>query len=290
MIKYRIGIIGTENFHAKAFSEQFNKPDSNGNFKYPDFRVTLVYGHYDDQNKLVAETYGASVAESIEEMVKNVDAVMITARDGKFHAEFAKPFIEAGIPAFIDKPFTTDSDTAKELIALAKQKGVPILAGSSLKFIDGVQELKQAVKSSEKVYGGCVSAPVAMDSEYSGFYFYASHLVEMTLEIFGYNPKKVSAVKTDKGICANIFYDDFIVTNQFNDGLYKYGIMANLKEGVLFDGVDDSAAFSKECENFVNMLRLGKMTHTYEEYIIPVFYMNAVEEAYKTGKTVEIKY
>lgn len=290
MIKYRIGIIGTENFHAKAFSEQFNKPDAEGNFKYPDCRVTLVYGHYDDQNKLVAETYGARVAENIEEMVENVDAVMITARDGKFHAEFAKPFIKAGIPAFIDKPFTVDSAEAKELISLAKENNVPILAGSSLKFVDGVLKLKEAVNSSEKVYGGCVSAPVAMDSEYSGFYFYASHLVEMTLEIFGYNPQKVSAVKTDKGVCANIFYDDFIVTNQFNDGLYKYGIMANLKEGVIFDSVDDSEAFKRECENFVNMLHTGKMTHTYQEYITPVFYMNAIKEAYETGKTVEIKY
>ena len=290
MSTYRIGIVGTENSHADGFAKLINLPDENGNMRYPDCRITTVYGHYPEASRKLADTFGIEkIADSIEEMVENVDAVMITARDGKYHYEFAKPFIEAGIPAFVDKPFTVDPKQTAALISLAKEKNVPLCGGSMLKFTDGIKELKEYVQTTEEtVSGGAVVAPVQMESEYSGFFFYSSHLTEMTLEVFGYDPLSVTAVKNKNGVCATINYKDYSVTNHFNDMSSCYGVSVFAKKEMIQKKVELTDAGRRECEDFINMIRTRKMSRSYEEFAIPVYYMNAVKEAYETGKKVDI--
>lgn len=287
---FRIGILGTENSHANQFAKFINQPLEDGSFRYPDCKVTCVYGLYPESNeKVVKESNIDCIAKSIDEMLDKVDAVMVTARDGIYHFPFAKKFIEKGIPAFIDKPFTVDPDEAIEFINLAKEKGTLLNGGSSLKFSKDIIRLKKLAQKSE-VLNGAVFAPIRLNSEYSGFYFYASHLVEMTLEIFGYNPKSVTAECHEKSITATINYDTFSVTNHFNERIDKYAVGICTNEGIELCNVDLSDCALGECDAFVQMLRTGKMYNTYEQLVIPVFYMNAVEKAYKTGEKVIIEF
>ncbi|MBQ7044895.1 MAG: Gfo/Idh/MocA family oxidoreductase [Clostridia bacterium] len=291
MKQFRIGIVGTENSHAHGFTTAFNKADENGNYKYPDFRVTLVYGHYPEENERLVKEFGADkVAENLEEMVANVDAVIVCARDGKFHYEFAKPFIEAGIPAFIDKPFTTNPDEAVALINLAKEKGVPLCGGSMLKFTDNVMDAKAAREKGEReILGGSICAPVILKSEYSGFFFYASHLAEMTLESFGYNPLSVTAKLSKGGVCATVNYENFSVSNQFTENGWNYALSVYTTKELVASAVSLDNAGDREIEEFVQMVRTGHMGNTYEELAFPVFYLNAVKKAYETGEEVKIE-
>ena len=291
MKTFRIGILGTENSHADAFCKLFNQPDENGNLIYPDCHVTLVYGNYPEANeRLVRECGADAIAASIEEMVANVDAVMVTARDGKFHADFARPFIEAGIPAFVDKPFTTDVGEAEALVRLAREKGVPLVGGSSLKYAGGIRELK-AVKEAlgSAVRGGCMSAPLSMVNEYSGFWFYSSHLAEMCMEVFGWQPRAVVATEDHGSVYATVRYADYAVSCNFMDGCGDCYAGSVFAEKTTHRTIDLADIFRCECDAFVDMLHTGKMTHSYEELIAPVRLLAAVKKAYETGKTVEIK-
>ena len=291
--QFRIGVVGTENSHAKEFTSFFNKPNKDGTFIYPDCHVTLVWGHYPEKSEKLVKEFGADkVAENIDEMVKNVDAVMVTARDGKFHAEFARPFIEAGIPAFIDKPFTCDAKEAVELIRLAKEKGVPLCGGSALKHSGDILELKAKVEElGEKTKGGFIAAPLDFCSVYSGFWFYSAHAAEMCLETFGWNPKSVYAQEQNGSVQALVNYENYSVCCSFVNGGYTAytGVLFapdyTERKTVTLDGI-----FQAECSTFAEMLRTGKMEHSYEQLIAPVLFLSAIEESYKTGKKIEIKY
>lgn len=144
MKNYKVGIIGTENSHANAFCKAFNVVKEDGTTAYPDFHVNLVYGDYPEASQKTVDKFKAdAIANNVEQMVEECDCAMITCRDGKFHAKYAKPFIEAGKPLFIDKPFTCDVNEAVELVRLAKEKGVTLCGGSSMKYNPCVLGLKK---------------------------------------------------------------------------------------------------------------------------------------------------
>lgn len=286
---YRIGIIGSENSHAMAFSRIFNGLEKG--IDYPDIRVTAIGGQYPEESQKVFEACGLDfIAEDPKEMLGKVDAVMITARNGAFHPEFARPFIEAGLPAFIDKPFANDGGEALALARLAKKKGVPLVGGSSTKYAWDVQLLKNAVEtgSAGEVFGGDVTAPLNMHNEYGGFYFYASHLAEISMTIFGYDPKSVSAFLQGDNVTAVTRYDRYLVTNHFHNGNYNYSATLYGQNRTLFREIDISLIYRQECENFAHMLRTGEMDQRYEELVLPVFYLGAIEKAWKTGVEQEI--
>ncbi len=287
MTKYRIGILGTENSHADAFCGIFNKAGENGEYAYPDFRVTYVYGNYAEASENLAKKYdGIKIAESVAEMVKNVDAVMVTARDGKYHAAFAKPFIEAGIPAFIDKPFTRDVKEAAELIRIAREKKVPLCGGSSLKYSREIAELKKFA-AEKGVKGGFISAPVSFKNEYGDFWFYSSHLAEMCMEVFGWKPKAVYATENNESVFAVVDYENFSVTCDFiNHGFTAYAGAVFGADGSLLKTVGLEGVEKAETDEFVKMVRTGETVYGYDELAAPVFLLESIIKSYKTGKKI----
>lgn len=281
---FRVGIIGSENSHAMAFSEIFNL---NNKERYPDIQVVAIYGEDQAASEAVRDKCGA-VIMTPEEMLGNVDAVMVTSRDGALHAKYARPFIEAGIPAFVDKPLTRDVEDAVELMRLAKEKGVPIVGGSSLKYPEDLQGLKAVVEQGE-LRGADLAAPVSLVNDYGGFFFYAAHLVEMTMAIFGSNPQKVTAYRTKDAVTATVRFDGFDVTNHFNEGNYHYSATIYTKDQTVFKELDVSKIYQHECDAFARMLRTGEMEQTYEELVMPVAYIAAIEKAYETGEEQKIE-
>ncbi len=279
---YKVGIFGSENSHAAAFIKIF-QDDPN----YADIKVVCVGGMYEESNKKLEERFGVEVVNSPEEMIGKIDAAMITCRDGKYHARYAKPFIEAGLPVFIDKPFTTDTQEALELVELAKEKNVPIVGGSSIKSSYDILMLKNAVETNkEKVLGGTMVAPLSMHNEYGGFYFYSSHLAEMCLNTFGYDAKAVTAIEKNDSVVAMVEYDSYTVSLLFAQACEKYFGQVVNADRIHSREVDISIIYKHECEEFANMLRNGEMKYSYEQLIKPVYLLNAIYKSYTTGKRV----
>ena len=57
--------------------------------------------------------------------------MLVESNDGQVHRDRALPFIEAGLPVWIDKPFACHTKDAIAMVEAAQRKGVPILSASS---------------------------------------------------------------------------------------------------------------------------------------------------------------
>lgn len=287
----RIGILGSENSHADCFAKYFNL-EGEGNRNDPDYRVTAIGGNYPDRSRAVADYYKIDlVVDKPEDMLGKVDAVMVTARDGKFHAEFAEPFVRAGLPVFVDKPFTTDVRGALDLIGLARKSGSLISGGSSVKLSGDAVILKNIVRTkSGSIHGGNVIAPVSVENEYGGFWFYSGHLIETALEIFGTDVKAVTAVRSGGDVTAIMEYPEYCVSLNFVGDCYQsYQATVISKERNYTREIDISLCFNRECEEFVKMIETGVMPQSYEELAFPVVVTAALIESLGTGKRVEVK-
>ena len=98
---YKIAILGCENSHANNFLRVIYKEKL-----VSDVEVVGVYSYDMEAAQKLHEEYGVAVAESYDAFVGKVDGIMITARHGDNHYKYAKPYLDSGIPMYIDKPIT----------------------------------------------------------------------------------------------------------------------------------------------------------------------------------------
>lgn len=74
-----------------------------------------------------------NVCDKMEDMIGNIDAVLLARDDGENHYEMALPFLKAGLPVFIDKPFALSLSDADKMLG-AQQNENQIYTCSSLRF------------------------------------------------------------------------------------------------------------------------------------------------------------
>ena len=276
---YKVAILGCENSHAADFLRVIR--DEN----IQDVQVVGVYSCFPGAGEKLRDEFGVIVADSYDAFVGQIDGLIITARHGDNHYKYAKPYLDSGIPMFIDKPVTITESEAREFMQELKTKAIPISGGSTLKHASYIRELKMLVQSGEKgrVCGGFLRAPMDINSEHGGFYFYAQHLVQMVCELFGYDPKAVRACRNGDQVTCTIRYDNFDVTGVYLEHSYVYYAAVNFERHMEGSVFDLNGAASREFHDFYHILQGKPQTQSYEDFFAPVFIMNALERAMLSG-------
>ncbi len=106
-------------------------PDTVG---IPGARVTHVWTDDPAEAPLVAATaLIPHIVAKPEDVIGAVDAVVIATDDGFDHVRRARPFIEAGLPVFVDKPLATSVEDLRTFIAWEKA-GAQFLSSSGLRY------------------------------------------------------------------------------------------------------------------------------------------------------------
>ena len=283
----RIAILGCENSHANAFLKFIKEKE--------EFSGVLVVGVYSDERaaaEKLREQFGVPVLETYGEAVGKIDGLIITARHGDNHYKYAKPYIDSGIPMFIDKPITISEDEAIEFMRRLRDSGVRISGGSSLKQDVYVRRLKQDAEDrvGGATIGGLVRAPYQSENAYGGFYFYAQHLVEMVCEIFGRFPLSVTAKQNGKQLHVLFHYGDYDCVGLFCDNNYFY-YASRMAESDAQSFVIPSTEdwFYEEFKEFYGILSGVAQTVAYDEFIAPVSIMNAIQRSLSTGTEEPVK-
>ncbi len=290
----RIGILGSDNSHALAFAKLCNLPMENGEYRYPDVRITAIYGNDDDpkHTKDVAEQGAIEfIAEKPEDFIGKVDAVMVVYRKGSLHVPAILPFVEAGYPVWIDKPIAVSVEDINRLREAVERNNTLVTGGSTLKYNYEVQTLQNKVKSGVlgTVTGGAMNFPGDVDSPYDGLFFYGSHLCEMCLTIFGYDVKSVYASKlSHNNICVIAKYEDKQVCLSYQELYQHTAVSVYGTETTATMEIDASFIYRLGFEKWLEMLRTGRMPLCFDDLVQPVYMLNAIQKSIDEGREVTI--
>jgi hypothetical protein len=200
----RIGIIGTDTSHVPAFARIFNDPTYPGHIEGARVTVAFKGGSPDIESSWtrvdrfaqeIAEKYGVRIVPTIDELAREVDAIMIESVDGRVHLAQAKAVFPYGKAVFIDKPIAGSLRDTIELIRLAREMNVPVFSSSSLRYRSMLEKLKQAPFG--ELRGAVSTGPAHKEQHHPDLYWYGVHPTEALYTVMGTGCESVVRTATE---------------------------------------------------------------------------------------------
>ena len=134
-----------------------------------------------DARKVAAACYIPNVVEAPEDVIGEVDAVVIATDIGSEHVDRARPFIEAGIPMFIDKPLCDTAVDLKQFMTW-QEEGRAFLSSSCMRYAREFTELQERMTG----VGDARLITITMAKSWERYGIHALEAVYPMLEAGGY--------------------------------------------------------------------------------------------------------
>lgn len=279
----KIGMIGLDSSHATSFAKLLNAPDAGD--VYSGFKITVAYPKGSTAIESSAERiqeytrkikeYGVEVVDSIAELLKRVDAVVLITNDGRMHLQQALPVIEARIPLYIDKPMTASLKDAIAIFDAAKQNNVPVFSSSSIRFIDNLQEIARGKYG--KVLGADTFSPAIIERNHPDLFWYGIHGVEILYTVMGKGCKTVSRTHTDgTDIAVGIWDDGRVgVVRGTRTGAHEYGGTIYTEKGNITVGKNEG--YGNLLKSMVEFFKTGVPPVRAEDTLELLAFMEAAD-------------
>lgn len=287
--KKRIGIIGLDTSHVIAFTKEFNAPDAAE--KLGGYKVVAAYPHGSSEIEssysripkytIQVKEMGVTIVNSINELLRLVDVVLLETNDGRLHLEQALPVLEAGKPMFIDKPMTASLSDAIVIFKKAKQYNVPVFSSSSLRYAGGAQAAANGEMG--KIVGASTFGPASLEKTHPDLFWYGIHAVELLYTVMGIGCKNVVRAHTDR---------TDVVVGTWNDGRlgtvrgtrtrrYGYGGIAYGENGIITLG--PAAGYKPLLIEIVKFFQTKIVPVNPNETLELLAFMEAADESKKLG-------
>lgn len=263
----KLGILDFDTSHVVEFSSRINHIDQpedqwvdgakvvvacTGDSKVSPERIPMF------TEKL--KKFGIPIVDKPEDMIGKVDAMLIESMDGSVHVERTKPFLEAGIPCFVDKPFACSTADAKAMIDLAAKKKTMIWSSSSLRYAPEIV----AYMADEKhgPVNGCVAyGPGTEHDRNPGLFHYGTHTAEILYTVMGPGCDRVICTY-EKGVtvATGHWKDGRVATARCFRGAKKieYGFTAFADQGVTHVPLGTTVIFRELMNKVIDSFKTGK--------------------------------
>lgn len=146
----------------------------------------------------------ANVVDDFTAMLGHIDGLLLARDDAETHVEFAAPFLDAGIPIYIDKPLALSVEEAQQMIDRQRFPG-QLFSCSALKYANELTLSKKDLARLGRILYVAATVPKDWDK-------YAIHAIDPILKLVGDRGELVgTSVSRDGGFSSlsATFCDDF---------------------------------------------------------------------------------
>ncbi|MGD9496209.1 MAG: Gfo/Idh/MocA family protein [Armatimonadota bacterium] len=275
----RLGIVALESTHVDAFCRIFNSDSSEPT--HLEGAAVVALCNQDNAPERIAQLqheWGIEVVVSEpRDLLGMVDAALICSRDGAQHLRQAGPFLEEGLPVFVDKPLALDLDDANEMIALALERGAPLMSASGLRYAEELAATLDQIGDEEIIHANLVGP--------GELYFYGIHLTDMLNVVMGSGVQAVSNL-------AEVEFD--LIAVSFGDGrsaslqllreahARHHGELFTTEGSVRFEIVEHTF-YQRMMQQFLEMIRSGEPPILYEDMLEALAVLVAADRSQRQG-------
>ncbi len=237
------------------------------------------------------EQAGVKIVNSPEEMIGQVDAILVLSLCGSVHWDRAKPFLEAGIPVYIDKPFACSLSDAEKMIQASQENNTTLYHASALMFAEEIQELQNQSSMYGKLHGVFSYGPAKRTDQNPGLFHYGIHPTSILFALMGEGCQEVSVTWTE---------DSEVVTGRWKDGRLgtlrgnrvgntSYGVTAFYDAGVLQKTISTRYAYRELCQSIVNSVQANQPAVSHQLNLeMTRFVLAALESEKQNGQVVSL--
>lgn len=287
----RAGIIGLDTSHVTAFTGLLNGPEAKGDLA--GVRVVAAYpgGSPDVEasrtrvagfTKDLREKYGVEIVDSIDDLLKKVDVVLLESVDGRPHLEQVKPVLKAKKPVFIDKPVAGSLADALAIYELAKEYNVPCFSSSSLRFAPQLAAVRNDPKLGD-VLGCTAYSPCSLEEHHPDLFWYGIHGVETLFTVMGTGCESVVRVHTkDTDLVAGTWKGGRVGTFRgLRAGRQDYGTIVFGSKGIVT--TTGAGGYQPLVVEICKFFKTGTPPVSAEETLEIVAFMEAADESKRRG-------
>ena len=281
----KIGIIGAENSHSYGVGKLINVDK-----KFPGVKVVAIWGETDAfAQKAKEQGHIPIIVKDPIDMIGIVNAVIIDHRHPKYHLKAATPFVKAGIPTFVDKPFCYRLKEGEEFLKMARELGTPVSSFSTVAQSDSTFDISRQVKALPEYNNITRFGPADISSPYGGIFFYGVHLLQPLMNMFGYDIKEVKINAEGKeGGAALIFENGTRANLIFSTLHYGWETFVETKQGIQRLEPQVKETDPPRCyKDMIELFRTGKEPRSFKNILKCVAVLEAMERSVNNGQKWE---